>query len=274
MQRTLFTPLVLLIAIFSLLSGCQRDHEPSNQITVGTIAGPETQLMQTAKQVAEKRYGLHIKIVQFTDYALPNAALANGSLDANAFQDLPYLNAAIQARDYKLVSIGNTFLYPLGIYSKKIHSLSELKTGAKVAIDNDPNNEARALLLLQTAGLIKLKAGAGATATVQAIIANPKQLKITPLNAAQVPRALPDVDIAVINTNYAIPAGLFPKRDALFVENAKGAPYMNIIVVRTADKNNPKLQELVKAFQSEPLLEEANKLFKGQAIPGWQVKIK
>ena len=269
MSKLLKFSAIFFILIFAL-SGCKRDKEPANQVRVGTIGGPETELMQVARQVALKRFGLHVKIIQLNNYALPNAALADGDLDVNAFQTTPYLNAAVKAKGYKFAIIGNTFLYPVAIYSDKIKSLSDLKNGAIVALPNDPSNEARALLLLEKAGLIQLKPGVGSSATLQDVVQNPKQLKFKPLQAAQIPRALPDVDIAVINTNYALPAGLLPKLDGLFLESAKDNPYMNIFVARAQDKNNPKLKELIEAYQSKPVLKEANKLFKGQAIPGWK----
>lgn len=254
---------------FIMLGACSQHKEASNEVRVGTIAGPETQLMQVAKQVAAQKYGLDIKIVQFTDYNMPNEALADGSIDANMFQHLPYLQAAIAARGYKLVPIAKTFVYPMALYSKKIKTLAQLKKGDVVAVPNDPSNEARALLLLQQAGLIKLRADAGTNATIIDITDNPKQLQIKEIDAAQLPRVLNDVSLAAINTNYATEAGLTPSQDGLFIENSH-SPYANLIVVRANDQNDPRFPELVKAFQSPEVLAEAQKLFKGQAIPAWK----
>lgn len=250
------------------LVACQENAEANNTIKVGVIAGPETDLMEVAKQVAAKKYGLHVKIVQFSDYTLPNVALNDGSLDANMFQHKPYLDEVIQNQHFALTPIGKTFVYPMGIYSQKIKKLSQLPNDASVAVPNDPSNEARALLLLAKANLITLKPNVGVTATPLDIVNNPKHLKIKEIDAAQIARDLPDVTIAAINTNYAVPAGLYPSRDALFSEGAD-SPYANLVVVRTEEANSPKLHELVDALHSPEVLAAAKQLFKGQAIPAW-----
>lgn len=206
-----------IFSVFVLLISLVACNKPSpNTLTVGTIAGPETDLVEVAKDVAQKQYGLTIKIVEFNDYNLPNEALQDGSLDANVYQHLPYLQAAIKAHGYNLEPIGKTFVYPTGIYSHKIKSLTQLPERGTVAIPNDPSNEARALLLLQKAGLIDLKNAS--LATVADITNNPKHLVIKELDAAQLPRILDDVDAAVINTTFAIPAGLSPSRDAILLK--------------------------------------------------------
>lgn len=262
---------VLLALTVAGLTACHKDENktPANKIRVGTIAGPETRLVEVAKQVAARDYNLDIQIVQFTDYTMPNEALADHSIDANVFQHLPYLEEAVKAKHYEIMPIGKTFIYPMAIYSRKITELTQLPNGATVAIPNDPSNETRALLLLQKANLIKLNPTAGITATEKDIIENPMNLKITEIDAAQLPRVLPDVDIAVINTNYAMLAGLVPSRDGLFLEGTD-SPYANLIVVRTADKDNPNLQNLVKALHSTEVVKKAQELFQGQAIPAWQ----
>jgi D-methionine transport system substrate-binding protein len=266
-SRFLITSLLLLT-----LAGCgQNKTANTHQIRVGTIAGPETELMEIAKQVAAQKSNLDIQIVQFEDYTLPNEALADGSIDANAFQHLPYLQAAMKAKGYKLAVVGKTFVYPMGIYSKKIKHLSELRDGATVAIPNDPSNEARSLLLLQNAKLITLKPNTDISATVMDIQDNPKHLVIKEIDAAQLPRVLPDVDIATINTNYAMVANLLPKRDALFIESSD-SPYGNLIVVRVGDENKPQFQNLVNAMHSPEVLQKAQQLFQGQAIPAWDVR--
>ncbi len=259
-----------------LISACSQ-QKSANEIKVGTISGPETQLMETAKDVALKKYGLQVDIVEFSDYNMPNTALNDGSIDANMFQHQPYLDQVIKDKHYDLVAVGKTFIYPMGIYSSKINSINDVHMKDIVAIPDDPSNEARALLLLQKAGLITLKAGVGATATPLDIASNPKQLQVKELDAAQLPRVLPDVVLAVINTNYAIPAGLMPNppkgvkpssKDALVVEGSDSL-YANLVVVRTADKNNPQFKELVDALHSPEVLQAAQQLFNGQAIPAW-----
>lgn len=265
-----FGTLLFIITSIFYLSCCTRSiQENPNEIRVGTIAGPETQLMEVAKNVAAQKYGLKVIIVQFTDYVLPNQALADGSIDANMFQHLPYLNETIAAKKYQLTPIGKTFIYPMGIYSNKIGHLKDLKDNSIVAIPNDPSNEGRALLLLEKAGLIKLKPDLALNATPRDIVDNPKQLQFKELDAAQLPRVIKDVDLAIINTNFAMMVGLLPSRNALFVESTD-SPYANIVVVRTADKDKPKFAKLMDALHSPEVMNKAKELFQGQALPAWE----
>jgi D-methionine transport system substrate-binding protein len=252
----------------ALCSGCHPKSD-STQLRVGTISGPETQLMEVAKQVARKKYNLNLKIVQFSDYSLPNAALNEGDLDANLFQHQPFLAEEIKHKHYHLVPIAKFFIYPMGIYSKKIQRLSELRQNAIIAIPNDPSNEARALLLMQDAGLIKLTILPGKFLTPRAIYKNPKCLQIKELDAAQLTRVLPDVDAAVINTNYAVLAYLYPLQNALFVEN-KNSSYANLLVVREQEQDDPRFKQLINALHSPEVLAAAEKLFHGQALPTWK----
>ena len=254
---------LILLSLSLLLVSCKQD---ANTLRVGTIAGPETSLMEVAKDVASNKYQLNIVIKTFSDYVIPNIALNDGSIDANVFQHQPYLDATIKARGYPLVSIGKTFLYPMAIYSKKITRLADLKDGALVALPNDPSNEARALLLLQKAKLITLSKSADAT--VLDIITNPKNLKFKTLTAPQLPRSLADVDLAIINSNYAVVNNLSPTKDSLFIED-KTSPYANVIVVHEKDKNNLKLKQLVQALNSPEVLKKAKELFGEQGIPAW-----
>jgi D-methionine transport system substrate-binding protein len=272
-QKIIASVAVFVAAV--LLTACGSHQEANNQIRVGTISGPETQLMQVAQSVALQKYGLQVNIVQFTDYNLPNQALADGSIDVNMFQHMPYLSAAMAANHYDFTPVGKTFIYPVGMYSYKHTNLNQLGKNAIIAIPNDPTNEARALLLMQKAGLIKLKPKITVTATVNDILSNPKHFQIKELDAAQLPRVLPDVDLAVINSNYALPAGLRPTvgpstdhKNALYLEGTDSL-YANLFVARTADKNDPKIQELVSAFQSPQVLAAAQNIFKGDAIKAW-----
>ena len=200
MKYALHTAAALLSAF--LISGCGQS-EQDNHIKVGAIAGTEAQVVEVAKKVAKEKYGLEVEIVSFSDYVTPNVALNDGSIDVNAFQHKPYLDAQIKDRGYKLVAVGNTFVYPIAGYSKKIKSIDELKAGSQIAVPNDPTNLGRSLLLLQKQGIIKLKADVGLNGTVLDIVENPKQVKIVELEAAQLPRSLDDVDLAIINTTYA-----------------------------------------------------------------------
>lgn len=242
-------------------------NKPStNTLTIGAIAGPEAEIIETAKQVAQSKYGLDIKVITFNDYNLPNEALQDGSLDANVYQHLPYLTAAIQAHGYTLEPIGKTFVYPMGIYSKKHQSLAQIGENAVIAIPNDPSNEVRALQLLQKAQLIILNNPE--QADLKSITSNPKHLVFKEMDAAQLPRVLPDVDAAVINTTFALPAGLSPTHDALLIED-KDSPYANLIVIK---QNNPKKAQLelfVEALHSDEVKEKAKTLFGDGAIPTW-----
>lgn len=256
-----------IFTIFTLVLALTACSKPSpNTLVVGTISGPETELVEVAQKVASEQYGLTVQIVEFNDYNLPNEALQDGSLDANVYQHLPYLQAASKVHGYNLEAIGKTFVYPTGIYSSKIKSLKQLPKHALIAVPNDPSNETRALLLLQKAGLIKLNNNH--LASVQDISSNPKQLRFKELDAAQLPRILADVDAAVINTTFAIPAGLRPSRDALFVEG-KDSPYANLIVIRRNSTKKDQLALFVKAINSDEVKNKAQALFGDAAIVAW-----
>ena len=254
------------------LSAGGRKNQPnnSNHIKVGVESGPEYTVAQAAQKVAKEKYGLNVELVQFNDYVMPNEALSQGDIDLNVFQNKPYLDVQVKQRDYKFAILGNTFVYPLAGYSRKIKSISELKDGSTIIIPNDPTNSGRSLLLLQKTGLLKLKDNVGLLPTINDIVANPKSLKILELEAPQLPRALDDqkVTIAIINNTFAGPAGLVAKRDGLFVEDEK-SPYVNIIVSRDDNKNQDNVKEFVKAYQSPEVASAAEVAFKGGAIKGW-----
>ena len=236
-------------------------------LKIGVTAGPHAQIFEQVKKVAEKD-GLKIQVIEFSDYVQPNAALSAGDLDANAYQHKPYLDAQVKDRGYKIVSVGYTVNFPMGLYSKKVKSLSELKQGARFGLPNDPTNGGRALLLLQDNGLIKLKDGAGLKATPLDVVSNPKKLKFVELDAAQLPRSLDDLDASAVNTNFALSAGLNPKKDAIALESAK-SPYVNLIAVREADKNKPWVPKLLKAYHSEEIRKFIEVEFKGSVLPGF-----
>ena len=236
----------------------------------GVIVGAEQQVAEAAQKIAKEKYGLDVELVTFNDYVLPNEALSKGDIDANAFQHKPYLDQQIKDRGYKLVAVGNTFVYPITGYSKKIKSLDELQPGSQVAVPNDPTNLGRSLLLLQKVGLIKLKEGVGLLPTVLDVTENPKNLKIVELEAPQLPRSLDDAQIAlaVINTTYASQIGLTPAKDGIFVED-KDSPYVNLIVTREDNKDAENVKKFIQAYQSEEVYQEANKVFNGGAVKGW-----
>ena len=252
------------------LVGCGPDEKDPNNIKVGVIVGAEQQVAEVAQKVAKEKYGLDVELVTFNDYVLPNEALSKGDIDANAFQHKPYLDQQLKDRGYKLVAVGNTFVYPIAGYSKKIKSLDELQDGSQVAVPNDPTNLGRSLLLLQKVGLIKLKDGVGLLPTVLDVVENPKNLKIVELEAPQLPRSLDDAQIAlaVINTTYASQIGLTPAKDGIFVED-KDSPYVNLIVTREDNKDAENVKKFVQAYQSDEVYQEANKVFNGGAVKGW-----
>jgi D-methionine transport system substrate-binding protein len=236
-------------------------------LKIGVTAGPHAQIFEQVKKIAE-RDGLKIQIVEFSDYIQPNAALAAGDLDANSYQHKPFLDQQVKDRGYKIVSVGYTVNFPIGIYSKKVKSLAELKEGARFGIPNDPTNGGRVLLVLQDKGLIKLRPEAGLKATPLDVVDNPKKLRFVELDAAQLPRSLDDLDASAINTNYALTAGLTPGKDAIAQENAK-SPYVNLIAVREQDKDKPWVAKLVKAYQSDEVRKYVQAEFKGAVLVGF-----
>lgn len=236
-------------------------------IKIGVTPGPHAQIMEKVKPIAAKD-GLDLTVLEFSDYVIPNQALADGDLNANSFQHQPYLDNQVKDRGYDIVSVAKNVIFPMGVYSKSVKSLDALPNGAKVAVPNDPTNGGRALLLLQSKGLIKLKDGAGLKASPLDIAENPKKLQIVELDAAQLPRSLDDVAASVINTNYALEAGLDPLKDAIARE-ASESPYANVIAVRKVDQDKPWVAKLVKAYQNDEVKQFINDKFKGAIVPAW-----
>lgn len=261
----------LAAGLLLLFTACNKSKkEDPNHIKVGITAGPEQEIAEVAKKVAKEKYNLDVELVSFNDYVVPNEALNNGDIDANAFQHLPYLEEQSKQRGYKLAVVGKTFLYPIIAYSKKIKNISELKNGSTVVIPNDPTNGGRSLLLLQKNGLLKLKDGIGLLPKVTDIVDNPKQLKIVEIEAPQLPRVLDDkeVVIAIINNNFAAQAGLDEAKNGIFKED-KDSPYVNLVVAREDNKNDEKVKNFLKAYQSDEVVKKAEEIFKGGAVKGW-----
>jgi D-methionine transport system substrate-binding protein len=261
---------VIVVFSLSMLAGCKGKTHDAHHIKVGVESGPEFAMAQAAQKVAKDKYGLDVELVTFNDYVMPNEALRQGDIDVNVFQNKPFLDVQAKQRGYHFAILGNTFVYPLAGYSRKIKKIGELANGATVIIPNDPTNSGRALLLLQTAGLLKLRDGVGLLPTVNDIVGNPKELKILELEAPQLPRALDDqtVSIAIINNTFASAAGLVARRDGLFVED-EHSPYVNIIVSREENKDQANLQKFVQSYQSPEVEQVAAVAFKGGAIKGW-----
>lgn len=251
-----------LIALAALIGSASADT-----IRVGVTAGPHAEVLDVVRKVAAER-GLDIKVVEFTDYVVPNQALAQKDLEANSFQHEPYLKNQISKTNWKIVKVANTIASPQGVYSIKYKKLADLPEGARVAIANDPSNGARGLLILAEQGLIKLKDSGSVTATIADIVENPKKLRFVELDAAQLPRSLQDVDLVSINNNYAVQAGLNPAKDAIARESLEG-PWINILAVREEDKDKPWVKQLIGAYHSEPVKQFLDTRFKGTYIATW-----
>lgn len=249
------------------LGGCA--SQSSKAITVGASPSPHTEILEYIKPQLKAK-GYELKIVTYEDYVQPNKALADKTLDANYFQHQPYLDDYNQKNGSKLVSAGSIHYEPLGIYPGKTKTLSDLKNGATIAVPNDTTNEARALLLLQDNHLIEVSSSKGLGATVKDITSNPKNLKFTELEAAQIGRSLQDVDLGVINGNYAIASGLSVEKDALAQENADSVAaktYANIIAVRKGDETKPAVKALVEVLRSEQTRKWITDKYKGAVVP-------
>ena len=231
------------------------------KLKVGASPVPHAQLLQLVKDDL-KNQDIDLEIIELTDYVTPNLLLDSKELDANFFQHKPYLDTFSKEKNLKLAIAGNIHVEPLGVYSKKVNKLEDLKKGGVVAIPNDPTNGGRALILLNNKGIIKLKNPTDLLATEFDIVENKNNLKFKSLDAAQIPRALTDVDLAVVNGNYALEAGLNPLTEALIIEG-KESPYANLVAVREGDEKREDIQKLIKALQSEKVKEFIEVTYKG-----------
>ena len=244
------------------------DTADSKVITVGATPAPHAEILEVAKEVLAEQ-GYTLDIVEFDDYIMPNDAVEEGELDANYFQHITYMNQFNADNGYHLVSVGSIHYEPFGIYAGKTASLEELADGAQVAIPNDATNGGRALLLLEQEGLITLKEGAGITATVTDIVDNPKNLEIVELEARLLPDSLKDVDLAVINGNYAIDAGL-KIADALAIESAEGeaaTAYANVLTVKEGNEESEGVQALLAALESDEVKTFIEETYDGAVVP-------
>ena len=209
-----------------------------------------------------------MEVVEFTDYVTPNIALNDGDIDANYFQHIPYLEDFAEDRRLDITYVARGSHRAYGAYSKKVKDLKDLRNKAKVGIPSDPTNGGRALLLLQSAGIIKLDDKVGIDATKYDIVSNPGNIQVIELEAAQLPRSLEDLDLAVINSNYALEAGLVATRDALIIEDAN-SPYVNVLAVRTKDKGKAALKELAKALTSDEVAKFIGENYPGAVVPAF-----
>lgn len=284
MKKILSLGLILVLAL-ALLAGCskpaptpapetpdQGQEQPAPEaepieLSIGVSPDPHAKIVEVAAaKLAEQ--GINVKIVEFTDYVRPNHALADGELDANYFQHRPYLDDFSTNENLDLVELGPVHIEPMALYADGVASIDDIPEGAEIAIPNDPSNGGRALLLLQANGLIKLKEGSGLLATEKDIVENPKNIKVTPLEAATLPRVYKDIDGAVINGNYALEAGLHPLNDSVVVEGSD-SPYVNIVAVRTGEENEEKFVKLLEALQSDEVKQFIIDTYDGAVVPAF-----
>lgn len=252
-----FLPIALLAVLAVGLAGCggQGDNGQSagssdKEIKIGATAGPHAEVVEAVAKEAEKQ-GIHIKVVEFSDYITPDKALTDGDIDLVSYQHKPFLDNFNKQNGTDLVPIGNTILMRMGIYSDKYKSVDALPDGAVIAIPNDPTNGGRGLALLQCAGLLKLKDGVGFKATPADVVDNPKHFQFKEIEAAQLPRSLGDIDAAVITMNYVMSAGLNVKEQGIFLEPKDEPLAVMVLAVRAQDKDNPTYKKIAEIFHSD-----------------------
>ncbi len=287
-RKTHFIGIVVLVFFISLvLSACSPAATPTAAPTeaaaeaateaavktelitvkVGASPVPHSDILRYIKENLAEKAGINLEIVEFTDYVQPNLALADGQLDANYFQHQPYLDDFNKEHKLNLITVAPVHIEPLGIYSRKIKALSELKDGDTVTIPNDATNGGRALKLLQASGLITLKDGVGFDAVVADITSNTKNLKIVELEAAQLLRSLDDTTIAVINGNYALQGDLVPSKDSLALESGENNPYVNVLVVNQGHENDEGIKILIKLITSDDVKKYIDDTYQGSVLP-------
>jgi D-methionine transport system substrate-binding protein len=236
-------------------------------VRVGIMSAEDEDIWSVVAQEALKR-GLTVKLSVFNDYTQPNEALENGELDANAFQHKPYLDNQIKTRGYHIVPVGYTAVWPIGLYSRKHHKAADLPSGAVIGVPNDPSNEGRALRVLESQGLIKLKPEAGILATTQDITANPRKIVVKELDAGIVGRSIDDLDAAVVNTDWALKSNL-TQDDRIATEPVENNPYRNFIAVKAGHENDPWVRILVASYENDIVRAALAKIYKGTALPAW-----
>lgn len=260
------------LATFAL-SGCGSAKSANGNdktITVAATPTPHAEILNNVVKPILKKEGYKLVVKEFTDYVQPNAATEEGEVDANYYQHLPYLDNYNKEKGSHLISIAGIHFEPFGLYPGKTKTIKDLANGATIAVPNDPSNEARALLLLQDAGLIKLKNPKDVKSTVNDITSNPKNLKFKELDPSAVPTAIKDVDLAAMNGNYAIQAGFNPTKDPLTSEKVGGVAaktYENIIVVKKGSEKLAKIKALIKALKTSAVRDYINKNYKGAVLP-------
>lgn len=238
-------------------------------LTIGVTAGPHEELIGKVAELAEEQ-GLDFKIEAkvFSDYVLPNVALAEGELDLNSFQTEPFFEEMKKSRDLDLVRVGDTVTFPMGIYSLEYTDVKDLPEGAKIGLPNDPTNSGRALALFEQAGLIKVEEGVGLQATIQNIAENEKNFEFIELDSAQIPRQLGELDAAAINTNFALEAGYIPAEDSIFIEPSD-SPFVNLVASRTENKDDEAITQFLEVYHTDEVKEFIEQEFPGSLVPSW-----
>ncbi|PAD16431.1 MetQ/NlpA family ABC transporter substrate-binding protein [Shouchella clausii] len=275
MKKTVTTASLSILAAFAL-TACNAgadsldettDYSPDNPVSVKIgVTGTDTPQWDFIADIAAEE-GIEIEIVRFNDYVQPNQALADGEIDANAFQTISYFDHFIEEHNLDLTAIGSTVLAPMGLYSTKYDSVDDIPDGAEITIDKEATNQARNLMLLQEAGLLELEDDFGVTSGVDQIKNNPKNIKLTEIVAGNAPRLMEDVDAALINNGIAVDAGLVPPEDAIALESETATPYINIIAARSEDADNPVLQRIVDIYQSDEVKTFIEEEYAGATIP-------
>ncbi|MEC5423853.1 MetQ/NlpA family ABC transporter substrate-binding protein [Virgibacillus sp. C22-A2] len=270
MKKIGFILLALLLAV--VITGCGSD-EASGQLNdkkllVGVTAGPHEQIVEKVAEVAAAD-GLEIELKVFSDFILPNSTLEEGQLDANAYQHQPFLDQFNEDHETNLVPVGKTILNPMGIYSEKYTNMDDLPDGARIGLPNDPTNGSRTLYILEEAGYITLADDNKELASIHDVVDNPRNFEFIELDAAQITKQLGEVDAASVNTSFAIAAGLNPVEDAILLESTS-SPYTNYIVVREENQDDPVVEKLVKAYQSEEVKQFIEEEFRGSVLIAWE----
>ncbi|MCP1225143.1 MetQ/NlpA family ABC transporter substrate-binding protein [Sebaldella sp. S0638] len=248
-------------------AGKPAETPKEQKLVIGATPTPHAEILEQVKEDLKKE-GIDLEIKIFDDYVLPNRLLGEKTLDANYFQHVPYMEEFAQKNNMELVAVAKIHVEPLAVYSKKVKDLAELPEGSDVLIPNDPTNRGRALILLDKSGIIKLKDNKKLDSTIEDIAENPKKLKVTALNADQIPTRLSEVGAAVINGNFAMKNNLNPLTDSIFIED-KDSPYANVITVLKGNENDERVQKLVKALQSEKIKKFIEEKYQGSVVPAF-----
>lgn len=272
-----FIAVIIVIAVAAFFTFGHKKTEAKKTVTVGVVGqtNQDEKIWDQVKKTAKEKYGVTVKVKSFTDYNQPNKALQEGEIDLNSFQHKAFLNAWNKANKGTLVPIGNTVIAPIRLYSYKYKNINELPKNATIAVPNDASNESRALYVLKNAGLISFKKGTGKLATIADIEKNPKNLIIKELGAEQTARSLNDVDAAVVNNTYAIPAKLGDKQ-TIYTEplNKDSEQWINVIVANKKDKNNEAYKAVVKSYQTDAVKKLIHKAYGNSEVTAWNLKLK